>query len=63
MVNDKRVNLVSFTGSSTVGQQVKANYNLIHFGPNYISFYRKYINAGWCGSTKAIWSCIIRIRR
>lgn len=39
MVNDKRVNLVSFTGSSAVGQQVSEIYNLIDFGPNYNNFY------------------------
>jgi len=36
MVNDKRVNLVSFTGSSSVGQKVSDDFNFISFGPYYI---------------------------
>lgn len=36
MVNDKRVNLVSFTGSSAVGQKVSGDLNFISFGPNFI---------------------------
>jgi len=36
MVNDQRVNLVSFTGSSSVGQKVSGSFNFISFGPDYI---------------------------
>ena len=32
MVNDERVKLVSFTGSSSVGQKVSDDFNLINFG-------------------------------
>lgn len=36
MVNDKRVNLVSFTGSSSVGQKVCDEFNFVSFGAIYI---------------------------
>jgi len=42
LVNDKRVNLISFTGSSSVGQRVSVCFNISFFELFY-NYYWEYI--------------------